>query len=356
MRQFLSLALVFLGLVFAIPHVRAADDAFTVSGIKVDATAASAVEAQTKAIESGRDRAWQTLYRRLSRQEDWSRQPALDPVALQRLIRSYQVNDARSSTTRFVASMTYEFNANAVRRLLQQADIAYSDATAKPVLIIPLGPEWSAQTPWTKAWADPRFARGAAPFALPPNDAIDAPALAGIRFDRAAWQDVEPMASRIHATEAYLVLVIPQRAQMIVKIRRLGPGSSPSIPDVVVAVAPKTAPSKSFAQVADATAGAIEEFWKSRSAVDFGKHGQVVATLHVDSLNAWGDVLQRLGSVPTVTDVNVVAMDIGEARVEIAYAGSSDQLNQQLSRQGLTLANEGGQWWLEKSDTEAGSR
>jgi hypothetical protein len=356
MRQLLSLCLVLWGLVATVPCVRAADDAFTVSGIKVDATAPSAVDAQTKAIEGGRDRAWQTLYRRLTRQEDWSHQPTLDPVTLQRLIRSYQVHDARSSTTRFVATMTYEFNANAVRRLLQQADIAYSDTTAKPVLIIPLGPEWSAQTPWTKAWTDPRFAQGSIPFALPSNDAIGASALSAIRFDRASWSDVEPIASRIHASEAYLVLVIPQRAQMIVKIRRLGPGNSPTIPDVVVSVPPKTPPAQSFAKVAEATATAIEEFWKSRSAVDFGKHGQVVASLHIESLSAWGDLLQKLGSVPTITDVNVVAMDIGEARVQIAYAGSPDQLNQQLSREGLSLANEGGQWWLESADSEAGSR
>jgi len=356
MRQLLSLCLVLLGLVSAVPCARAADDTFAVSGIKVDASAPSAVDAQTKAIESGRDRAWQTLYRRLTRQEDWPHQPVLDPVTLQRLIRSYQVHDARSSTTRFVATMTYEFNANAVRRLLQQADIAYSDATAKPVLIIPLGPGWSAQTPWTKAWTDPRFAQGSIPFVLPPNDAIDAPALAAIRFEHTSWSDVEPMASRVHASEAYLALVIPQRTQMIVKIRRLGSGNSSPIPDVVTAVPPGTPPAKSFAKVADATANGIEEFWKSRSAVDFGKHGQVVAALHIDSLSAWGDLLQKLDAVPTITDVNVVAMDIGEARLEIAYAGSPDQLNQQLSREGLSLANEGGQWWLERADTETGNR
>ncbi|HEX4157925.1 MAG TPA: DUF2066 domain-containing protein [Rhizomicrobium sp.] len=356
MRQLLSVCIILLGLAFAVPHAGAADDPFTVSGIKVDATAPSAVDAQTKAIESGRDRAWQTLYRRLTRQEDWAHQPALDPVALRRLIRSYQVHDARSSTTRFVASMTYVFNASAVRRLLQQADIAYSDVTAKPVLIIPLGPGWSAQSPWTRAWADARFARGAIPLVLPTDDAINSSALGGIRFDRTAWQDVEPMASRVRASEAWLVLVIPQRAQMMVKVRRLGPGSSPSVPDVVVPVPPGTPPAKSFARVADATADAIQEFWKSRSAVDFGKHSRVVAALHIDSLTEWGDMLQKLGAVPTISDVNMLAMDIGEAKIEIAYAGSADQLNQQLSRQGLTLANEGGQWWLESSHTETGSR
>jgi hypothetical protein len=252
--------------------------------------------------------------------------------------------------------MTYVFNANAVRRLLQQSDIAYSDATAKPVLVIPLGPGWTAQTPWTRAWADTRFAHGAIPLVLPPDDAVDAPVLATIRFDRTDWEDVEPMASRVRASEACLVLVIPQRTQMIVKMHRLGSESFPIIPDLVVPVPPGTPPAKSFAKVADAAASAIEESWKSRSAVDFGKHSTVVATLHVESLAAWSDLLQKLGTVPTVTDVNVLAMDIGEVRVEIAYAGSADQLNRQLAREGLNLANQGGQWWLEKTGNEAGSQ
>jgi len=141
----------------AVSNGFAADDPYAVSGIKVDATAQSAVVAQTMAINSGRARAWQTLYRRLTKQQDWGRQPALDDVTLQRLVRSYQSRDQRSSTTRFVANMTYIFNANAVRRILQQANLAYSDATARPVLVIPLAPGWSAQTPWTRTWKNSRL-------------------------------------------------------------------------------------------------------------------------------------------------------------------------------------------------------
>lgn len=356
MRRLFSICLLLLGVTAPWAGVLAADDAYTVSSVKVDATAPSAIDAQTKAIDSGRDRAWQTLYRRLTKEEDWARQPSLDPMSLQRLIRSYQVHDARSSTTRFVADMTYVFNANAVRRLLQQAGIAYSDVTAKPVLVIPLGPGWSAHTPWTRAWADPRFAHSAVPLVLPPEDAIDAPVLAATQFDHTVWQDIEPMASRVRATEAYLALVIPQHAQMIVKIRRLGAGNTSAIPDLVIPIPPRTPPAIAFGKVADATANAIIDSWKSRSVVDYGRRSNVVASLHVDSLADWSGLLQKLGAVPTITDVNVLAMDIGEARIEIAYVGSTDQLNEQLARQGLNLANESGQWWLENAGAEADSR
>jgi hypothetical protein len=340
----------------ALPHAAgAAEDAYTVAGVTVDATAPSAVDAQTKAIDSGRDKAWQTLYRRLTRQQDWGHQPALDPTTLKRLVRSYQVHDARSSTTRFVANMTYVFNANAVRRILQQADVAYSEATAKPVLVVPLGPDWSAQTPWAKAWTDPAFGRRAVPLVLPPNDAIDAPVLSAIRFGTTTWQDVEPVASRVHAAAAYLVLVIPQHGKMLVKVRALGAGSPPSVADFVVPVAPRTPASKSFATVADRAADAIVNSWKSRSAVDYGRHSQMAVTLHAGSLAEWGRIVGKIGSIATVSRVDVIGMDIGEARLEIDYVGSPEQLADQFGRSGLALENRDGQWWL-ASQTETGER
>ena len=344
------------GLVLFFAGSAAADDPYTVSGIKVDASAPSTVDAQTKAINSGRERAWQTLYRRLTKQQDWTHQPAVDPATLQRLVRSYSVHDARSSTTRFVASMTYVFNANAVRRILQQANIAYSDTVARPLLVIPLGPGWYPSSPWTQAWKDPHFARGAVALVLPLNDAIDAPALAQLHFESASWQDIEPLASRIHAPEAYLALVIPQRAQMIVKIKRLGPGSSPTIPDVPVSVAPKTPSAKAFGSVADAAASAIIDAWKGRSVVDFSRKSRLIASLHVDSLQQWSEALQKLEGVSTISDVSVVAMDIGEARIAISYVGSEDQLTEQLGHAGLALANAGGEWWLSRSESTAENR
>jgi hypothetical protein len=329
----------------------AAGDPFTVSGIKVDATAQSAIEAQTRAINSGRTKAWQTLYRRLTKQQDWDRQPALDDATLQRLVRSYQARDQRSSTTRFVANVTYVFNANAVRRILQQASVAYSDVTARPLLVIPLAPGWSSQTPWTHAWKDSRFARGAVPLVLPLADAVDEAALASLNFDTAAWQDVEPMASREHATEAYLVLVVPERAQMIVKIRHLAPSAGAAIPDLAVPVPPKTPAAQAFGKVADAAANAIIDSWKSRSVIDFAKSSKLLASMHVETLEEWAQTLQKLQTVSTVGEVSVVAIDIGEARVAISYAGTTDQLSEQLARAGLALSNDKGQWWISRSES-----
>ena len=353
MRRLLLIFFVAFGAASAASLQAAAGDPFTVSGVKVDATAPSAVEAQTKAINSGRAKAWQTLYRRLTKQQDWGKQPPIDDATLQRLVRSYQARDQRSSTTRFVANMTYVFNATAVRRILQQANLAYSDVTARPALVIPLAPGWSAQTPWTQAWKAPRFGHGALPLVLPLADKIDDTALASLHFDTATWQDVEPMASRVHAGAAYVVLVIPQRAQMLVKIRHLAPSPGAAIADLAVPVPPNTPAPKAFGAVADAAANAIIEAWKSRSAVDFSKHSKLLASVPVENLEDWSRTLQKIEAVPTVSDVSLVAMDIGEARIAISYAGSPEQLSDQLARAGLALSNEKGDWRLGRSEAEA---
>jgi len=73
----------------------------------------------------------------------------------------------------------------------------------------------------------------------------------------------------------------------------------------------------------------------------------------VETLEEWTETLQKLGTVSTVSEVNVVAMDIGEARVAISYAGSTDQLNEQLAHAGLALSNENGGWRLSRSESGA---
>ena len=132
----------------------AQDSLYTVSGVHVDATAQSSTEAMNAAIAQGRGKAFQVLYRRLTRQADWARQPALDAAALLRISRGYNIANERRSTTRYVADVTYMFNPEAVARTLRAAQIAFSQATAKRILVIPMSPG-SIMGPGPRRWRPP---------------------------------------------------------------------------------------------------------------------------------------------------------------------------------------------------------
>jgi hypothetical protein len=328
-----------------------ASDPFTVSNIPVQAKAASAVEAQNIAINSGKARAWQTLLKRLLKPEDIAKVPQLNDAMLNRLIASYMPQNERRSTTQFVAQMTYTFNPAAVRQILRRVNVAYSDAQTHPILILALSPKWAGRSAWAAAWATPLYSHATLPLVLPYGDALDQSNLADVNFNTTTWQDVEPSASRVKAEEAVIAQVNVSGGQTVVKMKRLGLGTSPPIPDVTV---PGTPPGNLKA-VAAATAAAITAYWKNRTAIDYSRRSRLTADVAIDSLTQWGTLLSRLGTIPTLTDVAVNAMNTGMARLTLTYVGTADQLHDSLGQQKVDLnqKNAGGLYTLALQDTDA---
>lgn len=325
---------------------RAAEDPFTVSGIAVDATAASASVAQNIAINEGRGRAWTMLYRKLTKQQDWGRQPALDDVTLQRMICSYMPMNERRSTTRYVANMTYVFNPDAVRRLLRAQNVPYVDVELRPVLVLAMAPGFSPHSAWAQLWASPKYATASVPMVPPVGDALDSQALGVLNFATAQWPDVEPAASRVHAANVFLVQAVPGKGNITVAIRLLGPGPVTPIPNVVVPVRPGQTGPQAYGAAADATATAIIEIAKAHSAIDFSKRYKLIADVHIGSLAEWGQVMQKLGTIPTITGIEVLAMNEGEAKIALVYVGSAEQLQATATQSSLELSNNAGAWQL----------
>ncbi len=326
------------------PAAEAGDPMFTVSGVHVAAAAASAGEAQSIAFTQGRPRAWQTLYRRLTRQQDWGKQPQLDDTALQRLVRNFAVTHERRSTTRYEADISYDFNPVAVGKILKQANVAFAQAEAKRILLVPMNPTFSKTSGWSHAFMAPRFAQAVVPFSLPIGDVLDNEALGNLTLDRASWMDIEPIAQRAHASEAVLALATPGNGKLTVTLKRIGAGEVPTSSSVDVPYVqnvPATYPA-----AADATLNAIADMWKQKSAVDFSQKGKLTADVHISSLSQWANVQAALASVPNVSSVSIVAMNIGEARIALGYLGTTDQLKDALGQASLTLDESGGGWVL----------
>jgi len=316
-----------------------AQDVYTVSGIHVDATAASSGEAYNVAMAQGRPKAWTILFRRLTRQQDWTRQPMLDGGALLRLSRGYTIANERRSTTRYVADVTYVFNPDAVARTLQGAGIAFTQGPPKRILIVPLAPGFSSG-PWAQALAAPSLHDSVVPFAV--ATAADAASLKDINFDTASWGDVSTAAARIKASEAALVQVVYANGKVTVNIRRLGVGEAPVKTSIDVPMLQTVA--MTYPAAAQGAIRAIEDMWKTRAAVDFSQRGHLVVLVRGAGPEQWGAIQTALGTVENVSSVQITAMDIGFAQLTIAYQGSADQLREALSAAGLTLVNKGGDW------------
>lgn len=330
-----SLPILAFALLFSLPA--RAQDLYTVSGVHVDASGASSAEALNVAIAQGRPKAWQILYRRLTRQQDWSRQPMLDAPALVRLSRGYTPANERRSTTRYVADVAYNFNPDAVARILRDANIAFTQTAVRRILLVPMSPGYNTG-PWTQAFAAAHDSF--VPFSLP----AAGDELGQLNFDNAGWNDVAPAAARIKASEAALVQAVYANGKVTLNIRRLGQGAPPSKSSVDVPMLQTL--STTYPAAAQAAIAAMDDMWKSRSAVNPNARGTLVADVKVASLNQWGAIQSALSGSDNVTGVQVVAMNLGYARLSIAYMGTTTQLRDSLNEKGLALSGRGDQWTL----------
>lgn len=321
-------------------HAAFADDIFAVGGIHVDASGPSASAAQLTAMAQGRPKAWAILYKRVTKQQDWGRQPNLDDAMLQRIIRTFTVKNEKRSTTRYVADVTYTFSPEGVGRVLQSGGIGYTQLQVKRIILVPMAPNYSSSSLWTAAFSGTRYSGTSVPFALP--SASDQGTLGS--FDAITWNDVQPIAARIRASEAVLVQVLPAGDHLTINLKRVGAGQLPTTTTFDVPLL-KGGAAGTYSAAADAAVHGIEDFWKSHPA-EFASAGRLTADVRISSLSQFGALQTQMMGVANVTGVNVVAMDIGEARVSIAYLGGTDSLKEALSSRGVYLTRSGDGWML----------
>jgi hypothetical protein len=312
---------------------RAADTLFTVSGIKVDATAASATEARDNAIAQGRPIAWTKLFRRLARDKDWPRQPQLDDQTLLHMIRGIEIANEKRSSTRYLAEITYDFNPADVRRILQQAGVAYTETAAKRVLVIPVvagaAKPYDLAGAWTKAWAATDLADSVLPMVLPSGGGGDMDVLARSDLAQLGWATFAPLATHYDASEVLIAQAVPTQGAVTVTLVRVTPTGSTS---AALAAQPN------FATAAQAAATSVREAWKGRAAINYGQRSKLTVLVSFSSGSQWAAMRTSLAIVPTVADVSVVALSLNKAQIELSYVGQLQQLQDTLAQQGFILS------------------
>jgi hypothetical protein len=308
-----------------------AGDLYTVNTIRVDATAESAQTARDAAMAQGRPQAWTRIYRRLTPQAMWARQPRLTDAQLFRLIRSFEVVGERRSTTRYLADVTFHFNPVAVRQTLRQAGIAFTETRSRPALVIPVVDDqrFDPASMWAMAWSDDIYRQGLVPMMLPDADAENEEVLSRPDLAQADWASLAPIAQRYGAS----VVVVA-----------IASADARSVRSIEISPTARTPSSFAFAQpnfpaLSDAVTDKVAETWKSRSSVDYATRARLVADVQFNSLEEWGRIRAQLGAVRAVSDFEVVGLARNEAEVDLAYFGRVEQLRDAMAQQNLSLVN-----------------
>jgi hypothetical protein len=350
-------ALLFVGIAAGgMPAAASAADLWTVANVAVDGTANSPSAAKDAALARGRTKAWTEVFRRLTPSTEWQSQPQLTDEVLEPMIKSFDIANEKHSSTRYLATVTYVFNAASVRDAMRKSGIQFSESTAKPVLVIALtGAAWQPESSWGSAWSSQTRKGRLVPVAVPLGDAQDQSALATIST-AADWSVVKPLADRYGAGS---VLVAAQtRSANGIQVSMTHLRSDSRVPRSQ-AFARQGAEDETqlAARAAGSIADALQEDWKRTTSVDFGSQTTLSVMVPFRTLAEWVSMRKVLESTKLVQKASVEEMNMSVARVRLDYVGKLDQLQTALAQSNIYLAaDDKGQWTLSRNASSAAAQ
>ncbi len=326
-----------------------ANDPFFVAGVKIDATAKSAPDAQGKAQNEGFRLAYKALLDRLVPRDRHVGLPQPSDEQLSGMIQSFQVGDEKRSSTRYLATLTVQFKPDQARYWFRNAGVSISETVGERTLLVPVwtpaGEEpqlWGGLNPWRQAFENREENPGDnIPFFLADGDLPD---LQGLTARQALSHDevaVTELAARYDADRYAIVAIRMTGTETIIAYWVKDPFGARRWNDRFPREngADQT---QELAHLADAVLIALNEDWKKRTLISAGTNASMAVTVPIASLKGWRDIKVRLEATAGVRDIIVREMTLDEVLIHLSYQGELSQLQVGLKAQSLQLAADDG--------------
>ena len=330
----------------------AAQDVFTVANYPVEGRADNAVAAKDRALVEGQQAAFHSLLKRLVSVTAYSRIARLKDFRAGDLVEGVKVRSERNSTTEYFANLDFSFQAKGVRDLLRREGIAFTDAPAPVVTVIPVWREGTAAAPakaevrWIDAWKNLDLEHALAPVRLEAlkkeistaslNALIsgDGSAMRALVANYGSELVVVAIAERDASAKHLAVSLAGRDAVGAFSLRRtyrIDPSDPGYTSDLAAVV----------------SLGVLEGRWKAIKIGDqTGAGAELLIAVEFRGMSEWQDISRRLGATPGVEELEVAGLSARGARVTLRFPDGPERLVEVLARQGLALRNAGGNWTL----------
>jgi hypothetical protein len=348
---------------------RAADSLYDVAKISVDVTAENAVAARETGMAEAEARAVKTVLQRLLPVGVDPELPGLTKEDIAGLVSGVSIRNERNSATRYIATLDVGVNEEAIKKLLQEYRLPFSEERAEPVSILPLmiaGETVASEGEegWRQAFDDLDLSHSIAPATIlrpRPDLAIDTlkAVLAGDAAALAKMQD---------EYGSPLVIAVGEVADGAFVTRLAGADSVGAIQ--FEQSDPLGSDAKASARAGAALAfGTIESRWKTTGAAAApgteanyapgapavqpgaaAPQGEVprnvVAQVEFSGLKEWQDIRGRLTNVAGIRALEVNSLSARGAAITFDYAGPLARLQQELDQNGFVFGEREGTFVL----------
>lgn len=391
----------------------AGDDVFVVPRVAVQAQADSATAAKLSAQRLGRRRAMELLLRRLTIEDDWPHLPRVgstdDPALaaaaadagynvvtltdgmLENLESGFEVYNEKTSATTYRAYITYRFKPSAIRKLLRDSKIPYSEAQTRTALVIPVLQTsngvylWEENNPWMAAWKARPFNNELTPMTAPLGDLEDSATISGRQALAVDGTALAAMAQRYSVSQvivahAYLReeagehklrvrLVNGYREtgdllseeELVQRVSADGYGgpelsagpainafTQPKVGDVL-AESWFSRPVGNFPALAEEAIETVlakhAKPWKESTLIDHTEAALLEASAYFNSIGEWAKIRSALVSTPLVGSVQVRSLSRRGAEMLVRAYGDPQKLVVAMEAYGLALWSDDGEFW-----------
>lgn len=300
-----------------------AGDPFTVGGIKVDATAANAIEAQVKASAEGQLAAADVLFKRLTLEQERlaSPLPVLTSETVARMIRALEPSKERRSANRYLGEVTVAFNPSQVQQFLQSYNLTLVSSQARERLVVVresgLRGGTDALSSLQSAFADPRLS-----YALTPLRAASA-------------QDVEFLPSNPSDNDLQ-ALALKYNLNQILIVEQTG-----NVTDISLDTGNRQSffvePGVDTASFADRVVERLESDWKQVSAITAGEVVTTSVSVLYNSHRDWIALQEAINTSAQITGARLDALSKDGALMTISYGGDIARLSNELRFKGVRV-------------------
>tara|TARA_R110000868_G_scaffold179503_7_gene419553 strand:- start:2304 stop:3353 length:1050 start_codon:yes stop_codon:yes gene_type:complete len=320
----------------------AAADLYTVRGVHVDVTAASATEARTIAQGKGQQEALGELLRRLTLSSDWSRLPQPTDSVTQDAVRGFQVASEKASTTRYIADLNVAFRPAAIRNMLKANGIQFGETQARPALLVAVYDKggkvqmWEDSNPWRAAVAKRDLENAMTPLLLPVGDVQEFGILSVTQAQGGDKNAIADLGRRYGADDVIVAQAVSTATGIALTVNRYGLGDTPVIK--------RTYPTLDDAAVG--LMGVIGDQWKRDTIVAPGTQAHMTAMVNFTSMGQWEAIRKALAATPIVNGLQVQGITTQGAEVQISFRGTAEKLALSLAQANVSLTQDATGWLL----------
>jgi len=349
-------------------------DAAYSATVKVDATADSVATAREMARVDGQRRALAAVVEHLSGSAEPPVLPKLDDKAITDMVASFEVANERMSPVHYVADYTFHFRPSKVRRFVRVVDTPPAEGVTKataesggkppaergnrPAVVLPVYRDgqafvlWDDPNAWRAAWSQRSAETESGHVILPLGDAGDLAAIDAERAESGKPDALSTIAQRNRGSETIVALATARRqgdklAKLDVSVKRYRSGRLVDTQESSFDANPDETEADLLKRAANSIASDIETGAQRSASGRSDQLTSLAVTVPINSLGEWVQLRNRLASVGAIRKIDLLSLSRQEAKIELKYLGTQDQLKSSLAELSLDLGGGNPIWRIQ---------